>query len=197
MGVNKARRAIVQKLNHIARQCGVPAVSNTAGQKIVDAMYRAIAAKLPSGFALTTAATAAFDEYTASFPKVAVQPGQAHVAKEWHFKAAQFTYNATVGEWVSKDHATLEALFTRLVLPIFDLVGAHPWLQRDIGRVLADGRPCTCACVPSSGQGLPPEGAHCIGPIRLTRDQAAHRSQQGQRWRLDRCSGAWTFLCLR
>ena len=124
MGVNKARRAIVQKLNHIVRQCGVPAVSDTAGQKIVEAMYRAIAAKLPSGSALTTAATAAFDEYTASFAKVAVQPGQAHVAQEWHFKAARFTYNATVGEWVSKDHATLEALFTRLVVFFQSLISS-------------------------------------------------------------------------
>ena len=34
---------------------------------------------------------------------------------EWKFTAVQFTYNAEVADWASKDETVLQALFTRLV----------------------------------------------------------------------------------
>ena len=39
MGVNKARRAIVQKLRVVARQCGAKLVPDTAGRGAVTAMF--------------------------------------------------------------------------------------------------------------------------------------------------------------
>ena len=37
-------------------------------------------------------------------------------ATQWKFQAAQLTYNATVGDWASKDKAVIKALFNRMVV---------------------------------------------------------------------------------
>ena len=111
MAVCKARRALVQKIRAIAKRYGVPVVPDTAGRARVEAM-RDQTLGCP-GLTLADRATVedAFDEYTQATRPLA-QVDKRHV---WKFKAAQLTYNATVGDWALTDMVVLESLFGRLV----------------------------------------------------------------------------------
>ena len=117
MAVSKALRALVQKIRAIAKRHNVPVVPDTASYVRVEAMRNRTLECHGVANADRDAVEDAFAKYAASRgPRTAVH------GKQWKFQAAQFTYNATVGDWASKDKAVVEALFGRLVAFFQDLI---------------------------------------------------------------------------
>ena len=114
---------IIQKLCKTARAYGLPAVPDTAGRTKVEGMHQSILAHVGVSPTDLQGAIDAFASYCVSFgDDVAAAAGAQAPAvvaqtprRRWKFKAAQFTYNSTEGEWASTDSGVLEGLFRRLV----------------------------------------------------------------------------------
>lgn len=117
MGVNTARRALVQKFYPLARRYGVRIVPDTASRKRVETMFRSIVGHSGVSPNHRQEAEDAFAAYNESFHSCAAIPHgtPAQQRRVWKFRAAQLTYNGSAGDWVSKDPKVLKALFDRIV----------------------------------------------------------------------------------
>ena len=96
----------------------MPRVSDNANRADVQGMARAILTKVGASAHIVSEATTKFAEYEATYPDPMPEgagcPGP-QAGREWKFSATGLTYNATSGDWISKDMSVLQKLFGRLV----------------------------------------------------------------------------------
>lgn len=96
----------------------MPRVSDNANRADVQGMARAILTKVGASAHIVSEATTKFTEYEATYPDPMPEgagcPGP-QAGREWKFSATGLTYNATSGDWISKDMRVLQKLFGRLV----------------------------------------------------------------------------------
>ena len=138
MAVDKARRALVQKLRRLASRYATLVVSDTAGRKQVEAMHLALMGNNTLSTADRKEAEDTYRAYCDSLVSSKVGSNGKSRAREWKFHAAQLTYNSTVGDWASKDKVVLKGLFDRFLLfaqqliPKFDVAGVSATLEESL-----------------------------------------------------------------
>ena len=139
MAVDKARRALVQRLRRLAARHGTLLVSDTAGRKQVEAMHLALHGLATLSDSDRKDMDEAYREYCDSFGSPqGTNTAKSKDKREWKFLAAQFTYNSTVGDWASKDKEVLKGLFDRFslfaqqLIPKFEVAGASATLEESL-----------------------------------------------------------------
>ena len=135
---NMQRQGYVKTLRQIGRACGlrtVPGDSNV-GQARVRELLRSILSVAGLTEEQRAEAVAAEHGYAATFhpplggaaATTAPEP-EGHAQEQdpcaWQFKAAQFTYNHTTGEWASADKSVLAGLWDRF--KVFGKALATEW----------------------------------------------------------------------
>ena len=117
---SQERIKAVQALRKIAKRYSVPRVEDNASRDKVKAMYEALKSTDSVNDSDMTEAEASWRSYCETWPDFSQQAGQeggeAENEQRWKFKAAQLTYNQTIGDWASRDASVLKALFGRLVI---------------------------------------------------------------------------------
>ena len=123
---NVQRQGFVKTLRQLGRACGVPELpqDNNVSHGRVQHLARCILDHPDLTEEQRVAAVTAQQGYEATFaaqnarvagdeaPGVEVQ-GEEQTPTVWQFKAAQLTYNHTMGEWASTDEVVLTALWER------------------------------------------------------------------------------------
>ena len=153
MEVNKARRAVEQKLRRLALCYNTLVVSDTASRKQVEDMHLA----LKGHAALNDSDRKELDELCCEYRDSFDPPQHAKHAKSrgerevWKFHAAQFTYNSTDGDWASKDKVVLKglsdrfSLFAQQFIPKFEVAGATATLEESpFNQASMCMHTCTC-----------------------------------------------------
>ena len=129
MVANQERRALVQQFRQLAVRYGVARVSDTAGKGVVMGMVDQLLAATSMSKKDRDATLKAKRAYEATWAsssgarQAESDRSVAVPAKEWKFRAAQFTYNCSDGEWASSDPVVLRGLFDRFVAFAKTLVG--------------------------------------------------------------------------